>query len=123
MFYFAFHAIVVVSWVVFFLQFLKCYQHDKKVDSFIFGGLSVLFLVLTFIAGVKLISFDVSILKTKGWLHLKITLALVIAVENLFYFIKFLRRKPISKKVIEISYWVSYIIFMFILFLTFYRPF
>jgi len=123
MFYFALHAIIVVSWIVSFLQFVKSYEYNKVTDSYIFGFLSILFLLLTFIVGVKLAIFDASILKTQGWLHLKITLASIIALLNIFYIVQFLRKKPISKKVLEVSYWISYIVFMFILFLTFYRPF
>jgi len=123
MFYFALHAIIVVSWIVFFLQFVKSYEYNRVIDSYIFGFLSILFLLLTFIVGIKLATFNASILKTQGWLHLKITLALIIALENIFYIVQFLRKKTISKKILEISYWISYVVFMFILFLTFYRPF
>jgi len=122
-FYFALHVIIVVSWIVFFLQFVKSYQYERITDGYIFGFLSVLFFILTFLAGMKLISLDMSILKTGGWLHLKITLALIIGVENIYYVISFFKKKTISKKILEISYWISYVIFMFILFLTFYRPF
>ena len=122
-FYFSFHIIVVVSWVLFLLQFIKSLQHQKISEEYIFGFLSLFFLILTFYLGVKLISFNIDILKSGGWLHLKITLAVILAIENIYYFIKFIKKKPISKKLSEISYWLTYVFFVFILFLTLFRPF
>ncbi len=67
--------------------------------------------------------FNTAILKSGGWLHLKITLAVILAIENLYYFVKFLLKKTISKKIAELNYWISYLIFVFILYLTLFRPF
>ena len=122
MFYFALHSIVVVSWAIFLLQFIKSIENKTR-DIFLFSILSTLFFVLTFILGIKLISLNVDILKTGGWLHLKITLAAVLGIENIVYLILFFKKRDISERILEISYWLSYIIFMFILFLTFIRPF
>jgi len=122
-FYFAFHIIVVVSWVLFLLQFIKAYQHQNRAEAYIFGILSLFFLIITFYLGVKLIMFNTAILKSGGWLHLKITLAVILAIENLYYFVKFLLKKTISKKIAELNYWISYLIFVFILYLTLFRPF
>ncbi len=122
MFYFVLHIIVVVSWVLFLLQFIKSLQHKVFSESYIFGFLSLFFLIVSFYLGVKLIKLNPHDL-TNGWLHLKITLALILAVENLFYLIKFFLKKPISIKFAEISYWISYLIFVFILYLTLAKPF
>ena len=123
MFYFTLHVIVVVSWMVFLLQFIKAIQYSNFKEGLMFGGLSLFFLVLSFFLGGKLISLNPEIIKNGGWLHLKITLALLLAIENFFYMFMFIKKKSISNIVLEISYWSSYIIFMFILFLTFFRPF
>ena len=122
MFYFAMHSIAVVSWAIFLLQFIKSFEFENS-DTYIFSILSLFFLVLVFYLGIKLITFNPLILKSGGWLHLKITLALLLGIENIFFAIKFYKRKTISKKVLEISYWLSYVTFMLILFLTFVRPF
>ncbi len=123
MYYFAFHVIVVVSWILFLLQFIKAYQYHKIAQGYIFGILSIFFLIIAFYLGIKLIMFNESILKSGGWLHLKITLAVILAIENIYYFIKFLLKKSISNKIAEINYWLDYLIFVFILFLTLIRPF
>ena len=122
MFYFALHSIVVVSWAIFLLQFIKSMENKTK-DLFIFSILSIFSLILTFILGIKLITINLDILKSGGWLHLKITLAVILAIENFVYLILFFKKKEVSAKILEISYWGSYIIFMIILFLTFMRPF
>ncbi len=122
-FYFSLHIIAVTSWVLFLLQFIKSLQHQKINESYVFGFLSLFFLIIVFYLGVKLISFNVDVFKSGGWLHLKITLALILGIENLYYFYAFLKKKYISKKIMEITYWLTYLIFVFILFLTLFRPF
>ena len=123
MFYFALHSIVVVSWAIFLLQFIKAIEYSNFKEGFLFGILSLFFLILTFILGGKLINLNPDIIKSGGWLHLKITLAAILGIENIVYLILFFKKKSISNKILEISYWISYILFMFILFLTFFRPF
>ncbi len=122
-FYFSLHIIAVTSWVLFLLQFIKSLQYQNITEEYIFGFLSLFFLIITFYLGIKLISFNVDVFKSGGWLHLKITLASILAIENLYYIFKFFKRKFISKKIAEINYWLTYLIFVFILFLTLFRPF
>ncbi len=122
-FYFSLHIIAVTSWIMFLLQFIKSLQHQRINEGYVFGFLSLFFLVVTFYLGIKLIGFNHDIFKSGGWLHLKITLALMLGIENIYYFYKFVRRKKISLKLAEINYWMTYLIFVFILFLTLFRPF
>ena len=123
MFYFALHSIVVVSWAIFLLQFIKAIEYSNNKEGFLFGILSLFFLILTFVVGIKLINLNPDIIKSGGWLHLKITIAIILAIENFYYFFKYIKKSKLSFKIAEISYWISYILFMFILFLTFFRPF
>ncbi len=121
--YFTLHIIVVISWVLFLLHFIKALQHGKYTESYFFGLLSLFFLIIGFFLGIKLISLNMNILKTGGWLHLKISLASILALENIYFLLKFIKKRQLSKKILEISYWISYIIFIFILYLTLQKPF
>ena len=122
MFYFAMHSIAVVSWAIFLLQFIKSFEYENP-DTYIFSLLSLFFLLLVFYLGIKLISLNPLALKSGGWLHLKITLASLLGIENIFFAFRFYKKKILSRKILEISYWLSYVVFMIILFLTFVRPF
>ncbi len=120
--YFALHLIVAVSWMIFLLQFIKSAQNND-VGKYIFGFLSLFFMVIVLFFGVKLMLLNPSVAKSGGWLHVKLSFAVLLILENtvLLYFV--LRKKHLSAKCLEICYWLSYIAFMFMIYLTMYRPF
>jgi len=120
--YYNLHIISVVSWMVFLLQLIKSIEYNKKVDKFIFSFLSLFFMgILTFL-GVKLILLNPSIEKSANWLHFKLSLVLVLMFENLFLVYVAFKNK-LKEKILEIMYWISYTLFVIILFLTTFKPF
>ena len=119
--YYNLHIISVVSWMVFLLQLLKSIEYNKKADKIIFSFLSLFFMgILTFL-GVKLILLNPSIEKSANWLHFKLTLVLILMFEN-FFLIYVAFKKSLKEKILEIMYWISYILFVIILFLTTFKP-
>jgi len=120
--YYNLHIISVVSWMVFLLQLIKSIEYNKKVDKFIFSFLSLFFMgILTFL-GVKLILLNPSIEKSANWLHLKLSIVLALMFENLFLIYVAFKNK-LKEKILEIMYWISYTLFVIILFLTTFKPF
>ncbi len=117
------HLLVVASWMLFLLQFIKAVEYKRDVEGFIFGILSIFFMVVVLFIGTKMILMNPDISKTGGWLHLKLSLVVLLIIENIFFAYKFFKKKSVSIKFAEISYWVSYMFFMFILALSMFRPF
>jgi len=121
--YYGLHLLSVVSWMVFLLQFIKSIEYKKFTDGYIFGFLSIFFMVILTYLGTKLILLNPSIEKSGGWFHLKLSIVLIIMIENIYLIYAFFRKKDFKIKLLEIMYWIDYILFMIILFLTMFRPF
>jgi len=121
--YYGLHLLSVVSWMVFLLQFIKSIEYKKFIDEYIFGFLSIFFMVILTYLGTKLILLNPSIEKSGGWLHLKLSIVLIIMIENIYLMYAFFRKKELNVKLLEIIYWVDYILFIIILYLTMFRPF
>jgi len=121
--YFGLHLLAVVSWMVFLLQFIKSIEYKKFSDGYIFGFLSIFFMVILSYLGSKLIILNPSIEKSGEWFHLKLSIALVVMIENVYLIYKFLRKTDLKNRLLEIMYWVTYILFVIMLYLTMFRPF
>jgi len=121
--YFGLHLLAVVSWMVFLLQFIKSIKYKKFTDGYIFAFLSIFFMVILTYLGSKLIILNPSIEKAGGWFHLKLSIALIVMIENIYLIYKFLRKTDLKNKLLEIMYWVTYILFVIMLYLTMFRPF
>jgi len=123
MFYYNLHLIAVVSWMVFLLQFIKSIEYKKITDSYIFGFLSFFFMIVLTYLGTKLILLNPDIEKSGNWLHFKLSLVVLIMIENLYLLYAVFKSKNFSNKILEIIYWFTYLLFMIILYLTMFRPF
>jgi len=121
--FFNLHLLVVVSWMLFLLQFIKAVEYKKDIEGYIFGLLSLFFMVIVLFIGTKMISMNPAVAKSGGWLHLKLSLVALLMLENIFFLYNFFKKKSVSVKFAEILYWVSYMFFMFILALSMFRPF
>ena len=117
------HLLVVVSWMLFLLQFIKAVEYKKEVEGYIFGFLSLFFMLIMLFIGTKMILMNPQIAKSGAWLHTKLSFVILLMLENLFFLYKFFKKKSVSVKFAEILYWVSYMLFMFILALSMFRPF
>ena len=121
--FFNFHLLVVVSWMLFLLQFIKAVEYRKDIEGYIFGFLSLFFMILVLFIGSRMMIMNPEVVKSGGWFHLKLSLVALLILENIFFLYKFIKKREISIKLAEILYWVSYMFFMFILALSMFRPF
>ena len=117
------HLLVVVSWMLFLLQFIKAVEYKRDVEGYIFGILSLFFMAVVLFIGVKMMLMNTGVVKSEGWFHLKLSLVVLLIIENIFFLYKFVKKRSVNIKFAEISYWVSYMFFMFILALSMFRPF
>ncbi len=121
--FFNLHLLVVVSWMLFLLQFIKAVEYKRDIEGYVFGLLSLFFMLIVLFIGIKMMFMNPAVAKSGGWLHLKLSLVALLILENVFFLYKFLKKSSISIKFAEILYWVSYMFFMFILALSMFRPF
>ncbi len=109
--------------MLFLLQFIKTIEYKNIKDEYIFGFLSLFFMIAVLFIGIKMILMNTGVAKSGGWLHFKLSLVVLLMIENIFFLFKFLKKKEIPVKFTEISYWLSFIFFIIILLLSMFRPF
>jgi putative membrane protein len=122
MIFFGLHLIAAVSWMVFLLLLIKSVQNNTA-DKFIFSIVSLFFMVLVLYFGVRLMLLNPNVAKSGGWLHVKLSFDILLMIFNVYLAYVVFRRKSISSKFLEISFWLTYLIFVFMLYLTMFRPF
>ena len=124
MFYFldGLHLLVVFSWAIFLLQFIKSLENDLK-GKYIFGILSVIMMLIVLGVGTKLMLLNPTIAKSGAWLHVKLSFDILLMIENLYLLYVLFKNKTLSDKIYEILYWGSYVSFILMIALTMFRPF
>ncbi len=122
MWFFGLHLLSVVSWVLFLLLLIKAVQNDTK-DKVVFAFLSLFFMVLVLYFGVKLMLLNPSVAKNGNWLHVKLSFDILMMLLNVYLVFAVFKKKLLSSKFLEIIFWVSYVIFMIMIYLTMFRPF
>jgi putative membrane protein len=122
MIFFGLHLIAAVSWMMFLLLLIKSVQNNTA-DKFIFSIVSLFFMVLVLYFGVRLMLLNPNVAKSGGWLHVKLSFDILLMIFNVYLAYVVFRRKSISSKFLEISFWLTYLIFVFMLYLTMFRPF
>jgi uncharacterized membrane protein len=121
-FYYGLHLIAVFSWAIFLLQFIKSYQNDLD-DKYIFGFLSLFMMFVVLFVGTKLMLLNPSVSKSGNWLHVKLSFDILLMIENITLLVFVFKRKTLSKKILEILYWLSYAAFVLMVALSVFRPF
>ncbi|WP_456489103.1 hypothetical protein [Caminibacter pacificus] len=118
---FGMHLLFVISWVVFLLLLIKAVQNDTK-DKVIFTLLSLFFMIAVLGVGTKMMLLNPSVSKSGNWLHVKLSFDILLMIENLILAFVVFKKKTISSKVLEIMFWLSYLVFMFMVFLSVFKP-
>ncbi|WP_457562755.1 hypothetical protein [Caminibacter pacificus] len=118
---FGMHLLFVISWVVFLLLLIKAVQNDTK-DKVIFTLLSLFFMIAVLGVGTKMMLLNPSVSKSGNWLHVKLSFDILLMIENLILAFVVFKKKTISSKVLEIMFWLSYSVFMFMVFLSVFKP-
>ncbi|GAB6045051.1 hypothetical protein JCM11957_06490 [Caminibacter profundus] len=119
--WYGFHLLVVFSWAIFLLQFIKSLQNNLS-DKYIFGILSVFMMLIVLGIGTKLILLNPVVAKSGGWFHIKLTFDVLLIIENIFLVYVLLKKINFSSKIYEIMYWLSFMIFIIMIALTMFRP-
>jgi len=122
MFLYGIHFLVVMSWAIFLLSFIKSLQNDLK-DRYLFGILSVTFMLAVLFVGIKLMLLNPSVAKSGMWIHIKLSIDIILMIENIFLLIVLFKKKIFSAKFYIIMYWFSYLAFMAMAGLSMFRPF
>ena len=109
------HIGFVFLWAIFFLTGIKLskFNLEEAKKFFSYGLISALFVG---VSGIKLIMFNPAILKGEGWLHLKISIAILVLLENLYLYFK-------TKELKEAIFYLNLLLFLGMLFLVSMRPF
>ncbi|WP_457563546.1 hypothetical protein [Caminibacter pacificus] len=118
---FGMHLLFVISWVVFLLLLIKSIQNDTK-DKVIFTLLSLFFMVAVLGVGTKMMLLNPSVAKVGIWLHVKLSFDILLMIENLILAFVVFKKKTISSKALEIIFWLSYLVFMFMVYLSVFKP-
>jgi len=122
MFLYGIHFLVVMSWAIFLLSFIKSVQNDLK-DKYLFGILSLVFMLFVLVVGTKLMLLNPSVAKSGMWIHIKLSIDIILMIENIFLLIVLFKKKIFSAKFYIIMYWFSYLAFMAMAGLSMFRPF
>ena len=122
MFFYGIHFLVVMSWAIFLLEFIKTLQNNLK-DKYLFGILSIIFMFIVLFVGTKLILLNPSVSKSGMWLHIKLSIDILLMIENVFLVIVLFKNKAFSDKFYISIYWLSYLAFMAMAGLSMFRPF
>jgi len=117
------HLLLAFSWAIFLLTFIKSLQNKNLTESKIFGYLSLISMIIILIVGTKMMLNDHSIIKSGKWIHVKLSLDIILMGENLFL-LKILKQgKFVSTKCGNIMFIFSFISFLTMITLTMLRPF
>lgn len=123
MYFYIGHLILAFCWAIFLLTFIKSMQNKNLTDSKIFGILSVIIMIAVLIVGTKMMLSDHSIIKSGKWIHVKLSLDIILMLENLFLLKLLKQGKFVSSKCGNIMYYFSLFAFLSMITLTMLRPF
>jgi len=123
MYYYVGHLLLAFVWAIFLLTFIKSMQNKNLTESKVFGILSLISMIAILIVGTTMMLNDHSIIKSGKWIHVKLSLDIILMLENLFL-LKILKEgKFVSSKCGNIMYIFSLTSFLIMIVLTMLRPF
>ena len=93
--WFNLHLMVDFIWAIFLFEFITSLKYDLK-EKYLFGIFLIISLIVAIFIGIKLIIFYPDILKTSGWLHLKLTLLFLIVIEIVYLLYLLFKNKNIK---------------------------
>ena len=109
------HIGFVFLWAIFLLVAIKLTKFDLE-ESKKYFSYALIFALFVGISGVKLIMLNPAILKGEGWLHTKISIALLVVIENVYFYFK-------TKELKEWIFYLNLVLFVGMLALVTLRPF
>jgi uncharacterized membrane protein len=117
-YWYGLHFVLFFSYGVFFLQFIKSLQLNFQKKLFAF--LSIAFMLLLLIDGVKLILLNPAVAKSGGWLHTKLSIFILVMLQNIYFVFT---KREFSLKFYEILYFFNYFCFIIMIILAVFKAF
>ena len=105
-------------WAVFLISFILSFWFKKYVK--IFAILSSVFMALVFYTGIKLMHLFPNIAKSGMWIHIKLSLVLIVMAINLYLLFKFFKKSNIN---VLLHYSFSLFFFFIMYILAFFKLF
>ena len=112
------HMILVFLWAIFLISFVLSFWFKKHQKVFLV--VSSIFMALVFYTGIKLMHLFPSISKSGMWIHIKLTIILIVIGINLYLIFKFFKKSNIN---VLLHYSVSILSFFIMYVLVFFKPF
>ena len=117
------HLLLAFSWAILLLTFIKSMQNKNITESKIFGILSTIAMIAILIVGTKMMLADHTIIKSGKWIHVKLSLDIILMLEDLFLLKLLKQGKFVSSKCGNIMYIFSFLAFLSMIILTMTRSF
>ena len=112
------HMLLVSLWAIFLISFVLSFWF-KKYEK-VFAVLSFVFMALVFYTGIKLMYLSPNIAKSGMWIHIKLTVMLVVMGINLYLIFKFLKKSSVN---VLLYYFLTVLSFVGMYVLAFFKPF
>jgi len=110
--------LLVFLWAIFLISFVLSFWF-KKYEK-VFAILSFVFMGLVFYTGMKLMYMFPNIAKSGMWIHIKLTVMLVVMGINLYLIFKFLKKSSVN---VLLYYFLTVLSFVGMYVLAFFKPF
>ena len=123
MYLYVIHLSLAFCWAIFLLSFIKSMQNKNLTDSKIFAVLSIISMLAILGIGTKMMLDNHSIIQSGKWIHVKLSLDIVLMIENLFLLKLLKQGKFVSSKCGNIMYYFSLLAYLCMITLTMLRPF
>jgi len=120
--YFGFHLFFAFFWVAFFLILNKIAEYSRKDEKF-YLILTIILIVLLLVFGSKMLLINPAITKSGGWLHTKLSIFILLILENLYFAYLFMKNKAVSPTVLKYLYAVNVVLIAVMLLLSIFKPF
>ena len=120
MFYYVSHLLLAFSWAILLLTFIKILSFKKQdfTEAKIFGVLSFLTMILILLVGTKMMLLNPAIAKNGSWLHIKLSIDIILMVENSYLLFCAFKKQNLSKKNGNILYVLTFLGFLSMVVLT-----
>jgi len=120
MFYYISHLLLAFSWAILLLTFIKIlsFKIQDFTEAKIFGVLSFLTMILILLVGTKMMLLNPAIAKNGSWLHIKLSIDIILMVENSYLLFCAFKKQNLSKKNGNILYVLTFLGFLSMVALT-----
>jgi putative membrane protein len=121
-YYYGFHLLFAILWIAFFLILHKTFEHDLK-EKKIYLFLSTLFIFIILFLGSKMLILNPAFTKNSNWLHVKLSIFILLILENFYFVYLYFKKKVVSLYLMKFLYFLNLILITSMLILSIFKPF